>query len=129
MNGRCFCGFVRYVAEGAPFLETNCHCSTCRHVSGAPFVAWFTIPASGFRVVCGELTRFGSSQHGERTFCPRCGTPITVRSSDFPDEIDITTCSLEDPQQVPPKDHTFVSSQLEWVKLADGLPRFPQARP
>jgi hypothetical protein len=128
LNGRCFCGFVRYVAQGARFFETNCHCSTCRQVSGAPFVAWFSIPASGFSVVSGELARFASSEHGERTFCPRCGTPITFRSSDFPDQIDITTCSLEDPEKVPPKDHTYVRSQLEWIKLADGLPRFPQAR-
>jgi hypothetical protein len=128
LNGRCFCGFVRYVADGAPFFETNCHCSTCRRTSGAPFVAWFSIPAGGFTIVSGEPARFASSEHGERTFCPRCGTPITFRSSHFPDQIDITTCSLEDPERVPPKDHTYVSSKLAWVKLADGLPAYPKAR-
>ena len=128
LKGRCFCGFIRYVADGTPSQETNCHCTTCRHVSGAPFVAWFSIPASGFTFICGEPTRFGSSEHGERTFCSRCGTPLTFRSSDFPGLVDVTTCSLEHPEQVPPKDHTYVKSQLPWIKLGDGLPVYPQAR-
>jgi hypothetical protein len=128
LNGRCFCGFVRYVVDGAPFQETNCHCSTCRRVSGAPFVAWFSVPAGAFKLVSGEPARFASSDHAERSFCPHCGTPLTFHSSRFPDELDVTTCSLDEPQRVPPKDHTYTSSKISWVKLADGLPGFPGAR-
>jgi len=49
--------------------------------------------------------------------------------SRHPDLIDLTTCSLKDSEQVPPVDHTFDESRLAWVKLADGLPAFPKARP
>src|SRR5262249_51369162 len=101
---------------------------TCRRTSGAAFLTWFTIPADGYRLMAGEPVRYASSAHGERTFCPRCGTQLTFRSTQFPADIDVTTCSLDEPLRVPPQDHTYTHSQLAWVKLADGLPRFAQAR-
>ena len=128
LTGRCCCGFVRYAAQGRPRFETNCHCETCRRTSGAAFLTWFTIAASGYRVIAGEPAGYASSEHGERTFCPRCGTPLTFRSSRSPEDIDVTTCSLDDPLRVPPQDHTYTHSQLAWIKLADGLPRFARAR-
>ena len=53
MTGGCFCGFVRYRADGAPFDETNCHCTICRRTSGAPFVAWFSVARADFAFIAG----------------------------------------------------------------------------
>ncbi|MGH8627701.1 MAG: GFA family protein [Gammaproteobacteria bacterium] len=128
MEGNCFCGFVRYQAGGTPSQETNCHCSICRRTSGAPFIVWFTVPIDHFRILSGEPAKFRSSQHGTRTFCPRCGTPLTFQSSRFPGELDVTVCSLDKPEHVPPKDHTYTRSRLSWVKLSDQLPSFPEGR-
>jgi hypothetical protein len=129
LQGHCFCGAIRYEAGDSPSLETNCHCSICRRTSGAPFVAWFTVPAAEFRFTRGTPASFKSSEHGTRTFCPRCGTPLTFQSTRYPTEIDVTTCSLEDPERLPPKDHTRTSSKLSWVKLADNLPVYTETRP
>ena len=129
VSGNCFCGYIRYEAGGTPFSETNCHCSICRRTSGAPFVSWFSVPVSEFRVIAGEPSSFRSSEHGTRTFCPRCGTPLTFTSTRSAAELDITTCSLENPEALPPKDHTRTSAMLGWLKLADELPEFPGARP
>jgi hypothetical protein len=128
-QGGCLCGFVRYQAGGAVSHETSCHCSLCRRSSGAPFVTWFTVAADGFQIVAGAPATYQSSSHGTRTFCPRCGTALTFRSTNTPGEIDVTVCSLDDPASVQPRDHTWVSRRLPWVKLADGLPAFPEARP
>lgn len=128
MQGGCFCGAVRYEVDGMPFHETNCHCSICRRTSGAPFVAWLSVSKTSFRFICGEPRRFRSSAKGTRRFCPRCGTPLTCELDDFPEEIDVTICSLDQPEAVPPKDHTRSSSQLKWVKLADGLPSYQESR-
>ncbi|MEZ0471842.1 GFA family protein [Luteimonas salinilitoris] len=128
LKGQCFCGAVRYEAGDTPSQETACHCSVCRHTSGAPFVAWFTVPAMAFRFTSGRPASFRSSAHGTRMFCAACGTPLTFRSAQFPDEIDVTTCSLEDPERLPPKDHTHTSSGLSWVRLADGLPVYGETR-
>jgi hypothetical protein len=129
LEGGCFCGFVRYRAEGPAWDETLCHCSICRRISGAPLVAWFSVAAASFRFTSGEPARFASSDHAARSFCPRCGTPLTFQSTRAPGELDVTTCSLDDPERVPPHDHTRASAKLSWLKLGDGLPVFPEARP
>lgn len=126
--GGCFCGHVRYEAGGVPFHPTVCHCSMCRRVTGAPMVAWFTVPRTEYRLVAGAPTRFASSSGAERTFCPRCGTPLTFESNRYPEEIDVTTVSLDDPEAMPPADHTWTASQLRWVRLADDLPCYPETR-
>ncbi|HEY8357691.1 MAG TPA: GFA family protein [Ramlibacter sp.] len=127
-KGGCFCDEVRYEAEGEAVHLTNCHCTICRRASGAPFVAWFTVPRSGFRFVRGEPTRFRSSAGATRSFCGRCGSQLTFASDAAPDEIDVTTCTLDDPEALPPEDHTFMRSKLSWVALADGLPQHGRTR-
>ena len=128
LRGGCFCGAIRYEAAGAPFHETICHCSICRRTTGAPFVAWFSVRRSDFRLVQGSPARFRSSEKATRTFCPRCGAQLTFETADFADEIDVSIGSLDEPERVLPKDHTFASSKLTWVKLADGLPEYREAR-
>ena len=128
LTGGCFCGEVRYEASGKVFHETSCHCSICRRTTGAPFVAWFSMPRAGLRWVRGAPARFQSTAKGTRSFCARCGTQLAFEHAELPDEIDITTCSLDDPEALPPKDHTWMRSGLAWVRLADNLPRFPEAR-
>jgi hypothetical protein len=91
-------------------------------------VAWFSVPRSEFRFVQGVPTLFRSTLKGKRSFCPRCGTQLTFEHDDASDEIDVTTCSLDDPEQLPPEDHTRTSSKLGWIKLADGLPEHREAR-
>jgi hypothetical protein len=127
LTGGCFCGRVRYETEAAPYNETNCHCSICRRTTGAPYVAWFSVPRSQFRLT-GEPTRFRSSGKATRSFCPECGTQITFELDGTGEEIDVTTSSLDEPNAVPPLDHTHTSSKLKWVKLADSLPQFAESR-
>jgi hypothetical protein len=129
LTGGCLCGDTRYETGGTPFHETNCHCSMCRRASGAPMVAWFSVMRSQLRWLRGAPTRYRSSAQATRSFCPRCGTQLTFESDQYPDEIDLTTCSLDNPELVPPQDQTRVSSRLSWVKLDDGLPQHLEARP
>jgi hypothetical protein len=128
LTGGCLCGRVRYQAAATPFHETMCHCSMCRRAAGAPVVAWFSVPRSTFRVLAGEITHFQSSKSCVRGFCATCGTSLTFASEDFPDELDVTTCSLDDPAALPPRDHVHTRSKLPWISVGDGLAQYPQAR-
>jgi hypothetical protein len=126
LTGGCVCGAVRY-ETGTPYHLTNCHCVTCRRSAGAPFVAWFSVRRSDFRFVLGAPAEFRSSTNGRRGFCPRCGSQLTFHYEGS-DEIDVTTCTLDDPEQLPPEDHTWTRSRLSWIMLADGLPEHREAR-
>ena len=129
LTGGCFCGFVRYEADAHPFHETVCHCASCRRMVGAAEVAWFSVPRAAFRLTAGAPSRFASSEGVERSFCPTCGTSLTYRSRDFPDEIDVTIASLDDPDAAPPRDHTQVADKLRWTRLPEDLPAYPTRRP
>jgi hypothetical protein len=128
LEGGCLCGAVRYRAAGTPYDVTHCHCSICRRASAAAFVTWFSIPAQGFELLRGAPAHFASSEEATRTFCASCGTPLTFQLHAVPEEIDVTVCSLDDPERIAPQDHTFVRSRLHWVALADDLPQFETRR-
>lgn len=128
LTGACFCGFVRYETTGQPFHSSNCHCSMCRRSTGAPYVAWFSVARSTFRFTRGELAYFRSSPLARRGFCPRCGTQITFEDDGAPSDIDLTTCSLDDPDLVPPTDDIHTGSKVGWVKLDEMLPEYEEFR-
>jgi len=128
LQGGCACGAVRYEVKGTPYHRTLCHCVDCRRTAGAPAVAWFSVHAAELVFVAGAPTLHRSSPPVERGFCACCGTQLLYRSDDFPAEVDVTVCSLDDPEAAAPDDHTFVSQRLHWLRTDDGLPEFQRFR-
>ena len=128
MQGGCLCGRIRYETAAPPFHETICHCESCRRATGAPTVAWFSVPRAAFRFIAAQPRSYQSSPHVTRRFCGTCGTSLTYESTGFPDEIDITAATLDDPAAVTPKDHTQVAAKLSWDHIADDLPTYPEFR-
>jgi hypothetical protein len=99
----------------------------CRRAAGAPAVAWFSERRSGLRLT-GTLGAYASSPGVTRQFCPHCGTQLTFADARTPEEIDITTATLDDPELLPPEDHTFSENRLHWMQLGDQLPRYLRTR-
>jgi hypothetical protein len=122
LDGGCLCGAVRYRVTEAPYHATICHCSLCRKASGAPVVTWFAVKRRGFAILTGVPSRFRSSDHGTRQFCGRCGTPLIFESTRYPEEIDVTTASLHDAEQVPPQSQIYTNSSLTWSPAMMALP-------
>lgn len=128
LAGGCHCRAVRYAIEAEPYDATLCHCTDCRGTSGAPAVAWFSVRRSGFRWLQGSPTRYRSSAAATRTFCPACGAQLTFEQ-DGSGEVGVTTCSLDDPDAVPPADHTYVRSRPAWAEDLQQLPAHLATRP
>ena len=126
--GGCMCGAVRYEADGEPFHPTLCHCVDCRRASGAPALAWFSVRRDALRWTRGTPALNPSSPGVERQFCSACGTQLTWRGTNTPDEIDVTMGSLDDPNAVAPADHTYEAQRVPWLHVADGLLRYPKTR-
>lgn len=127
-QGGCQCGAVRYEYEGDAEGSMICHCRTCRRVSGAPVVAWVTFPVERVRIVQGQATQFSSSASVRRTFCAACGTPLTYQHADEPQFIDVTTCSLDEPEAFAPTHHSWIGHDLDWMKTSEDLPKFVESR-
>ena len=105
-----------------------CHCRTCRRVAAAPVVAWVTFPRTRFRWLQGQPSAFRSTPPVRRTFCGACGTPLTYERDDSPEYVDVTTCSLDEPESFPPTHHSWLSHDIAWVRFGDRLPTFAQSR-
>ena len=93
---------------------------------GRPFVAWATLDLRLFSFGDTKPARYKSSPKVSRTFCGSCGTSLTYQHEDRADEVDVTIPTLDDPEQLEPECHIWVSDKLPWLRLEDGLPQYPE---
>lgn len=124
LEGGCLCGNIRYQITGSPRSSSVCFCRSCRLASGAPSVAWFVIDRSQFTLLSGQLTAFQSSSPVTRSFCAKCGTPLAYEHSDDLDAIELTTATLDDPNQLPPTREIWHSQRLAWAASDPSVPHF-----
>lgn len=125
IEGGCLCGAVRYRVTGQPVALTLCHCRSCRLASGAPSVAWAVFRSSDFAFLSGEPVSFNSSPSVVRTFCGRCGTPLTYQRALWPDTVDVTTVTLDAANEFPPAKEIWTEQKLSWECLNEDLPHYP----
>lgn len=129
VEGGCLCGAVRYRLDSEPLISGTCHCRSCRRASAAPIVGWLHVDERALVFTAGRPTSYRSSEQVTRTFCGRCGTPLTYRRDDYGPAIDVTTCSLDVPDAFPPVAHTWTRDRIGWLKLADDLPCLEEGPP
>ena len=128
LEGGCFCRAVRYRIEGLPRRATHCHCLHCRQTSGAAFLTWVEFDSADFRFVAGVPASYVSRPLVTRQCCGRCGTQLTYRHAEEPGIVDVTACSLDDPEAIRPEDHVWSDRMLPWIQPADGLPRYRRGK-
>jgi len=119
IQGGCFCEKIRYHIDTDDYLVVNCHCSMCRKTSAAPFVTWLVIAKDALRYIKGGPKVLQSSDKGSREFCGDCGTPLTFFSTERPDNIDVTTGSLDNPNDFAPTIAVHEDSRLNWLKQTE----------
>src|SRR5215210_7210759 len=109
LTGRCLCGAVRYRLASEPFDAGWCHCRTCQLNSGAPAMAFASVPVDDWIVEQGGLVirQVKSSSFGHRLFCSNCGTPLAARVDHQPRTVDFSIATLDEPDAVPPGFHIF----------------------
>ena len=127
-EGGCLCGAIRYSVDGEPGASGVCHCRTCRRAASAPTLPFAGFAISNFAFSRGEPVEFRSSPHVIRTFCGRCGSPLTYRNEQESGTIDIMTCSLDDPDALPPTFSVWVGQKLAWDRAAENLPAYDEGR-
>jgi hypothetical protein len=127
-SGGCMCGSLRYAARDR--IDAGyCHCRMCQRSSGAPVLAWVSFPAQAFAYESGSPAVYRSSDHGQREFCPSCGTQVAFRDTLRKTNVDVNIGSLDHPDAVEPQYHIWIGSRVAWFDTADDLPRYPDDGP
>lgn len=101
LSGGCQCGAVRYHTTQRLNNAHLCHCRMCQKATGNLFAPLVGFPIESFKWTRGEPTVFMSSEHVERGFCAKCGTPLFYRHHHNP-RIAMTIGSLDHPELVTP---------------------------
>jgi hypothetical protein len=124
LTGRCLCRAVTFSISAPPLQIVHCHCESCRRNCSAPVASFLIVRQADFRYTQGVPRAFESSPGVWRSFCDRCGTPLTYETDRRRDQIDLYVCSLDDPAAIAPRAHVFAAEQLPWFEILDDLPRY-----
>jgi hypothetical protein len=127
VEGGCLCGAVRYRASDTALGTSICHCNSCRRACGAPSVAWAAFRSVDFAFVTGRPIAFRSSPPVVRTFCGKCGTPLTYQHDETPTTIDVLTATLDSPERFAPTKEIWLEDKVGWASVNEALPHFPRS--
>ncbi len=125
-SGGCLCGAVRFTYSGDPKWVLHCHCESCRKATSSPMTTWLSVPDENLTFDRDARKSFESSPGATRTFCDKCGSPMTFTHTRFPGETHLYVASLDVPDAVRPSRHVFFEERVQWCDLHDDLPRFNQ---
>lgn len=126
LEGGCYCGALRYEAEGAPMMKAQCHCRECQYLTGGSPNMFFAWPLSGFRYTKGTpktFTRSDIDNPVTREFCADCGTQIVTRPQGLPAVI-LKVGSLDDPSQFTPDMAIYTVDKQAFHHVPEGMPAF-----
>jgi hypothetical protein len=132
LTGGCYCGEVRYAAEGEPLLKAQCHCRECQYLTGGAPNLFLLMPPAGFRYTQGAPRQFARSDLEAavtREFCGTCGTHLTTRRPDLPAVI-LKVGSLDEPGAFGrPSMAIFTIDKQPFHEIPAGLPAFERLPP
>jgi hypothetical protein len=126
LEGGCYCGSVRYVAEGDPMMQAQCHCRECQYITGGEPNAFMGMPIAGFSYTKGEAKAFARKDLPRpvtREFCAECGTHLITRAPGFPAAI-VKVGTLDDPTVFKPAMAIYTMDKQPFHEIPDGIPTF-----
>ena len=127
ITGGCYCGDVRYEADGEPAVMAQCHCRECQYLTGGAPNLFIAMPKEGYAITKGAAKAFQRSDLEKpvtREFCGNCGTHLLTRSPARPDAVIVKVGSMDDPKVFSPQIAIFTCDQQSFHDIADGVKSF-----
>jgi hypothetical protein len=121
-TGRCLCGAVSFEATGQPLWVVHCHCESCRRQTGSAAATFVGFRLKQVAFATSMRRVFSSSPGVERTFCARCGSPVSYEADRFPGEIHMYISLFDQPGRFVPERHVHYDEHLPWLQLDPHLP-------
>jgi hypothetical protein len=128
IEGGCYCGALRYSAEGAPMFKGQCHCRECQYISGGHPNVVTGMAEGGFSYTKGSAKQFKRADLPNpvtREFCADCGTHILTRSPGLPGAVLIKVGTFDDPSQFGRPDMVIYTIDKQgFHHVPEGVPTF-----
>lgn len=127
-TGGCYCGQIRYEADGEPTMKAQCHCRECQYVAGGSPNVFIAMPALEFRITRGEtksFSRIDIEAPVTREFCSNCGTQILTRSHALAEAVIIKIGTMDNPGLFEmPQFAIFTCDKQVFHTIPEGIPNF-----
>ena len=127
LEGGCYCGELRYAAEGKPMLRAQCHCRECQYIAGGSPNLFLLMPPDGFSYTKGTPKQFRRSDLENavtREFCAECGTHLVTRPQGLPAVV-VKVGTLDEPSHFGgPRMAIFTIDKQAFHQIPEGLPTF-----
>ena len=128
IEGGCYCGAVRYRAEGEPVFKAQCHCRECQYISGGNPNLVVGLPEAQFTYVEGSPKQFRRRDLETpvtREFCGECGTHILAKSPALPGTVIVKVGTFDDPSVFEaPQVAIFLIDKQPFHHIPEGMPSF-----
>jgi len=128
VDGSCYCGAVRFVAEIDPKRVGICHCTDCQTFSSSAFRTSVFVSGEDFALRDGSPAVFEkTAESGARRqlwFCATCGTLLygsTSRNGRTFYSVRVGT--LAQRAELSPVAHVWCRSELPWLADLAGVHR------
>jgi hypothetical protein len=132
LEGGCYCGALRYKAEGKPMLKAQCHCRECQYISGGSPNMFVLMPPDGFSYTKGTPKKFSRrdlESAVRREFCAECGTHITTRPTAVPGVV-LKVGTLDDPTLFGTAQMAiYTVDKQAFHQIPEGVPAFERLPP
>jgi hypothetical protein len=131
MTGSCLCGAVRFEVDGDFDRISQCHCTSCKKLSGGVGTVNGRARANAIRILEGaDVVRTYQPEEGSaKTFCSLCGSNLFGGGWPQSELASVRLSTLDDAPQRKPDIHIYVRSLAPWETLPDDGARRYDERP
>jgi len=128
VQGGCYCGALRFRAEGDSLFKGQCHCRECQYFSGGHPNVVIGMPENGFAYTKGAAKQFRRNDLPNpvtREFCAACGTHVLTKTPNLPGAVLIKVGTLDDPSVFgAPQMVIFTIDKQPFHHVPEGVPAF-----
>ena len=128
VEGGCYCGALRYRAEGDPVFNGQCHCRECQYLTGGHPNLVLGMLESGFAYTKGTpkaFTRTDLDSPVTREFCGECGTQVLSRAPLMAGVVMLKPGTFDEPGAFgQPQMVIFTIDKQAFHHVPEGVPTF-----
>jgi hypothetical protein len=131
MTGSCLCGAVRFEVDGDFDRISQCHCTSCKKLSGGVGTVNGRARTNAIRILEGaDVVRTYQPEEGSaKTFCSVCGSNLFGGGWPQSEFASVRLTTLDGAPQRKPDLHIYVRSLAPWETLPDDGARRYDERP